>query len=51
MVGFLMLFKKRLALYSENYAKPTNTLLEQSTELYNITACGTHRVHSCDLKG
>jgi hypothetical protein len=37
-----MLFKKIIAVYSENHTKPINTLCGQSAELLNVKAGGTY---------
>jgi plasmid maintenance system killer protein len=40
-----MLFKKIIALYSENKKNPINTLCEQTVELLNVKEGGTYSYH------
>jgi hypothetical protein len=42
---YFTLFKKKIAVYSENHMKPTNTLCVQITELLIIKVGGTHSYH------
>jgi hypothetical protein len=44
-ISWLMLFKKIIALYSENHTKPLNTICGQNAELLNVKACGTYSYH------
>jgi hypothetical protein len=39
-------FKEIIAVYYENHMKPINTLCGQNTELLNVKAGGTCRLHS-----
>jgi hypothetical protein len=49
-INLLMLFKKIIAVYSENHMKPINTLCGQNTELLIIKVTSTHTYHWA-LKG
>jgi hypothetical protein len=49
-INWLTLFKKIIAVYSENHAKLINTLCGQNAELYIVKAGGTYR-YNWGLKG
>jgi hypothetical protein len=42
---WLMLFKKIIAVYSENYTRPTNTLCGQNLDLLDVKAVGTYSLN------
>jgi hypothetical protein len=41
-INWLMLFKEIIAVYSENYTKPINTLRGQNAEVLIVQADGTY---------
>jgi hypothetical protein len=49
-INWLMLFREIIAVFSENYVKPTNMLCGQNTELLIVKARGTYSDHWA-LKG
>jgi hypothetical protein len=44
-VNWLMLFKEIIAVYSENHAKPINTLCGHNSELSNVKVAGACSKH------
>jgi hypothetical protein len=40
-----MLFREKIAVYSENHMKPINTLCGQNAELQIVKAGGSYRYH------